>query len=385
MTVSQSGALARCLNIADLRQVARRRLPVPVFEYLDGGADDRWSLINNIGAFDAFELVPRCLRNVSRINTATKVLGQQLDWPVMLSPIGFGGLFHHHAELAAARAANNAGTLYTLSSFGSATIEDVAGATGGPKMFQLYMAEERQRSYQLLERAKACGYSALCLTVDTPVGGNREGEVRVGMPPAARMTLRSMASVLCHPKWLYHYLTSPLYPAANYFDRRPTRKEIALVAPTPSVCWDDVARLRDGWDGPLVIKGLLSSEDAKRAVSAGVNALIISNHGGRQLDTAPAPVTLISEFVAAVGNRAEIIVDSGFRRGTHIIKALALGASACMIGRPYVYGLAAGGQSGVERALQLLRDELVRDMRLLGTPSIEDINTSVLHNHGRIG
>ena len=157
------------------------------------------------------------------------------------------------------------------------------------------------------------------------------------------------------------------------------------MAPTPSVCWDDVARLRDGWDGPLVIKGLLSSEDAKRAVSAGVNALIISNHGGRQLDTAPAPVTLISEFVAAVGNRAEIIVDSGFRRGTHIIKALALGASACMIGRPYVYGLAAGGQSGVERALQLLRDELVRDMRLLGTPSIEDINTSVLHNHGRIG
>jgi L-lactate dehydrogenase (cytochrome) len=245
-------------------------------------------------------------------------------------------------------------------------------------MLQLYLPNDRERSYALVDRAKACGYSAICVTVDTVVSGNREGAMRMGAPPAPKMTARSIASVLAHPRWLYHFIKSKPRPAASYFDHKPSDMEMFAAGPTANMSVDDISRLRDRWGGPLAVKGILCAEDAKLAVDHGATALIISNHGGRQLESVPAPVDLIPSFVEAVGGRAEIIVDSGIRRGTDIIKALALGADACMIGRPYIYGLAAGGQAGVERALQIFKEELERDMALLGATSIKAIDSSYL-------
>ena len=365
--------LERCFNIDDLRRLARRRLPAPVFDYLEGGADDEWSLANNRRAFERWQLLPRSLRDVSRIDSSTRILGQQVAWPVLMSPTGFSRMFHREGELAAARAAAAAGIFYSLSTFSSYRLEEVAAASDGPKLFQLYLSEQREHSDRLIERAQAAGYHVLCLTVDTPVGGNRERDLRMGLPPLGRLSLRAAAGVLAHPRWLYYFLRERPLPAANFFDYPPSLPEMQRVGPAKSLCWDDLLRIRDRWQGPLALKGIMSVQDAARAVEAGVTALIISNHGGRQLESTPAPVELVEEFVAAVGDRAEIIVDGGVRRGTHVLKSLALGASACMIGRPYLYGLAAAGEAGVARVLHLLREELVRNMRLLGTASIEDI------------
>jgi L-lactate dehydrogenase (cytochrome) len=265
-----------------------------------------------------------------------------------------------------------------LATWGSATVEEVAEATPGPKILQLYLPNNRELSYSLVDRAKACAYSAICVTVDTAVAGNREGAMRMGAPPAPKMTARAIASILAHPRWLYHFARSRPRPAASYFEHKPSDSEMFAAGPAANINFDDISRLRDRWDGPIAVKGILSPEDASLAVEHGASAIIISNHGGRQLDCAPAPVELIADFVAALGDRAEIIVDSGIRRGSDVIKALALGADACMIGRPYIYGLAAGGQAGVERSLQIFQDELVRNMALLGTTSIKAIDDSYL-------
>ena len=372
--------LEQCFNIDDLRKLANNRLPAPIYEYLRGGADDEWSIDNNLSAFSRIQLLPRTMRDVQAIDTSTTVLGQKIAMPLMMAPVGFVGMFHHLREIAAAKAGQNYGVPFSLATWGSVTVEEVAEATQAPKILQLYLPNDRERSYALVDRAKTCGYSAVCVTVDTVVSGNREGAQRMGAPPAPKMTARSIASMLAHPRWLYHFAKSQPRPAASYFDHKPSPQEMFQVGPAANINFEDISRLRDRWGGPLAVKGILSAEDAKLAVDHGATAIIISNHGGRQLDSVPAPVDLLPSFVEAVGGRAEIIIDSGVRRGTDIIKALALGANACMIGRPYIYGLAAGGQAGVERCLQIFKDELERDMALLGTTSINAIDSSYLFN-----
>ncbi len=373
-------SLARCYNIADLRLMAQRRLPAPMFHYIDGGADDEWTLRRNTSAFDDYELLPGQLKDVATIDLTTTVLGAKLSLPFFLAPTGMSRLFHHDKEIGVARAAGAAGTLYSLSTVATTSIEDIAALGAGPLMFQIYILRDRGLTRELIERCKAARCQALCLTVDTATAGNRERDRRHGMTMPPRLTLRSAWSFLTHPVWGLNVVRNPDFRLANVAHRVDAigRGTVALIDYINSqfdrsVTWDDAAKLIELWRGPFVIKGLQTAEDARRALEIGASAIMISNHGGRQLDTAPAPVTCLAEMREAVGNALELIVDGGIRRGTHVLKALALGANACSIGRPYLYGLAAGGQAGVQRALDVLREEIQRGMALLGCRNIEEI------------
>lgn len=373
-------ALSRCHNVADLRRRARRRLPAPMFHYLDGGADDEWTLRRNTTAFDDYQLVPEQLVDISRIDLGTRVLGSDLDWPVFLAPTGMSRLFHHDAEPAVARAAADAGTLYTLSTMGTTSIEDIARATDGPKMFQVYILRDRGLTGEFVERCRAAGFRALCLTVDAARAGNRERDLRTGMTLPPRLTLASLASFAAHPYWALQLIRHPDFKLANVVHRVDALKGGAMslidylnTQFDRTVGWDDVAWLRERWDGPLCLKGLQSPADARRAADIGVDAVMISNHGGRQLEGAPAPIDCLAPMRDAVGTDLELIVDGGIRRGTHVVKALALGADACAIGRAYLYGLAAGGQAGVTRALTLLREEIDRGMALAGCRAVAEL------------
>jgi L-lactate dehydrogenase (cytochrome) len=372
--------LDRCHNVMDLRRPARAALPAPLFHYLDGGADDEWSLGNNRAAFGRYELLPETLVDVSDIDLSTRLLGCDLKLPFFLSPTGMSRLFHHGRELAVARAAERAGTLYSLSTLATTSLEDVAAAIASPIMFQIYVLKDRGLTAEFVDRCKAAGYKALCLTVDTPLAGNRERDKVTGMTMPPQWTLGSLASFAMHPGWSFNYLRYPDFRLANVAHRVDALGSGAMGLIDylnsqfdRSVTWDDAAWLARLWGGPFVIKGLMTPADAVRAADIGATAVMISNHGGRQLDGAPAPVDMVAPMRAAVGNRLELIVDGGIRRGTDILKALALGADACSIGRAYLYGLAAGGEAGVDRAIGLLRDELLRDMALLGRRRIADV------------
>ena len=376
----------------DFRPLARRRLPAPLFHYIDGGADDEWTLGNNTRAFDRYELLPGQLRDVSRINLATRLLGTEMSMPFFLAPTGMNRLFHHERELAVARAAGEAGVFYSLSTMGNSSIEEVAQACAGPKMFQIYIFKDRELTREFVDRAKDAGYQALCLTVDTPLAGNRERDLRTGMIMPPKFTLAGLASFLTSPHWSWHYLLDRDFRMANVAHRVDAlgAGAMSLIDYVNSqfdrtLTWDDAAWLAEQWPGPLVIKGLQSPGDARRAVDVGASALMVSNHGGRQLDSAPAPVDCIAPIRDAVGDALELIVDGGVRRATHIVKALALGANACSLGRPYLYALAAGGQAGVERMLTLIRGELERTMALLGRRSIAELDESVLAGNNRPG
>lgn len=373
----------------DFRPLAKRRLPAPLFHYIDGGADDEWTLGNNTRAFDRHELLPGQLRDVSRIDLRTRVLGAEMSMPLLLAPTGMNRLFHHERELAVARAADRAGICYSLSTMGNSTIEEIARACAGPKMFQIYIFKDRGLTREFVERAKASGYQALCLTVDTPLAGNRERDLRTGMVMPPRFTWKGLASFAASPHWTWHYLRDPDFRLANVAHRVDALGSgaMSLIDYVNSqfdraLTWEDAAWLAEQWPGPFVIKGLQDPEDARRAVEIGASAIMISNHGGRQLDSAPAPVDCIAPIRDAVGDALELIVDGGVRRATHIVKALALGANACSFGRPYLYALAAGGQPGVERMLALIRRELERTMALLGRRSIAGLDAGVLAEHG---
>lgn len=372
--------LQRCSNVSDLRRMAHARLPGPIFHYIDGGADDEWSLKRNTQAFDDYVLLPNYLREVESIDLRTNVLGTTLELPFFLAPTGMSRLFHHDKELGVARAAAKYGTLYSLSTLGTASIEEVAVVSGAPKMFQIYILKDRELTREFVARCRAADFQAMCLTVDTPLAGNRERDVVHGMSMPPRFGLASLWSFATHWRWAFNLLRHPDFRLANVAHRVD-----ALGAGTMglidyvngqfdrSVTWDDAAWLAEQWPGAFLIKGLQTAADARRAVDIGASGIVISNHGGRQLDTTPAPIDCVAEIRDAVGGALELIVDGGIRRGTHILKALALGADACSIGRAYLYGLAAGGQAGVERALHLLREELLRDMALLGCNSIAEL------------
>jgi L-lactate dehydrogenase (cytochrome) len=382
----QSRALSRCFNIADLQRLAQRKVPKPFWGYLAGGADDEITLRENVAAFDRYELLPRYLIDVDRVDLSTTVLGTRVEWPIIMAPIGSPRLFHSDGERAAARAARRHGTIYSLSTMATTSIEDVAAINDGPKCFQIYVLRDRSLTQEYIRRCRVAGYTALCLTVDVCVAGNRERDWRSGLTIPPRLSFDSLLDIVRHPGWCYRYLRGEPLQFANIMssanvstrEQRSAGNMIQHFAKQfdRSVTWKDAAWMAQQWGGPFAIKGILTADDARRAVDAGASAVIISNHGGRQLDRAPAPVDMIAEVVDAVGDRVEVILDGGVRRGTHVLMALALGAKACMIGRSYLFGLAAGGEAGVDRALTLLKAEVARGYALLGCASTSDFNRS---------
>jgi L-lactate dehydrogenase (cytochrome) len=375
--------LQDCFSIFDLRELARRRLPAPIFHYMDGGAEDEATMQRNTSAFDAHRLVPRCLVDVSTVRTATRLLGQDLQWPLLCSPTGASRFYHAAGELAVARAAEQAGAFYGLSVAATHTLEAVASASRGPKLFQLLPFKNRELTQELIERCKRAGYSALCLTVDAAVRGKRERELRSGMGVLPRLSLSSMGRLALRPRWVLSQLRCGSLSMPNLGGGAP---DGGLAANGKylneqldcTMGWQEVRAMIELWGGPFAIKGVMRADDARRAADVGATAVIVSNHGGRQLDGAAAAIDVLPQIVAAAADRIEVILDGGVRRGAHILKALALGAKACCIGRPYLYGLGAGGEAGVSHALQLLRTELVRAMQLTGCTDVRNIDKSIV-------
>ncbi|MHA1151670.1 MAG: alpha-hydroxy acid oxidase [Alphaproteobacteria bacterium] len=375
--------LARCHNIDDLRRAAKRRLPAPLFDFLDGGAEDERSLRRNQAGFERYLLAPRVLRDVSAIDTAVTVLGVPTTLPVIVAPTGVPALFHHSGEDALAPAAARHGAIFTTSNMASRTIEEVAALGDGPKWFQLYPWKDRAMIEDFVARSRISGYDGLCVTVDVPKTGNRERDLRNRLTFPLRPSLGGLADILRRPGWLWNFTTKrrPLpanlagHTSGTSFGELSRFTEAQL---DQALTWDSIAWLRDIWPGKLLIKGIMRADDARRAVEVGFDGIIVSNHGGRQLDQAPAPIEVLEEIVTAVDGKAEVILDGGIRRGTDVLKALALGATACMTGRPFLYGLAAGGPAGVERAFEILAGEIRRDMMLAGCPAIANLDAGLL-------
>ena len=375
-----------CNNIMDFRRIARRRLPASVFHYLDGGADDEWSLGRNTNAFNDYELLPSQLSDVSNIDLKSTLFGQAVDWPVMIAPTGASKLFHRDGEPAVVRAAEKFGMMYSLSTLGTTTIEDAADAGQCPKMFQIYVFKDRGLTKEFVDRCKGKNYEALCLTVDTPVAGNRERDIVYGVSAKPRLRLSNTISYARHPGWVYRALIRKDLELVNVTssgaggELKSGAAEYINSQFDRSLTWKDVEWLAGQWNGPLVIKGVQTVADCRKAANSGATAVMLSNHGGRQLESAPAPVDCIASVADALRDRLEIICDGGIRRGTHVAKALALGANACSIGRGYLYPLAAGGQLGVERGLWLLRTELERTMALLGCDRVEKLGEQYIQH-----
>jgi L-lactate dehydrogenase (cytochrome) len=375
--------IGKSINIENLQGQARRRLPAPIFDFLEGGADDEWSLRQNQKAFNRYPLSTRTLRDISTIDCKTRILEQDISWPVIVAPTGASELFHRSAEPAVASAAAEAGTLYTLSTMSNTSLETVGAACTGAKAFQLYVFRDRHRVESLVERCRHAGYQALVLTVDTPLSGNRERDRRNGMSIPPRWNLRNVARFAMRPEWSLNAAFRCKYELGNFTDvGAGDNKGLALDYINRqfdrSVTWEQAAWLARLWNGPFAVKGILSPDDARRAVDIGATAIWVSNHGGRQLDGVPATVDCLPAIRKAVGERTEIILDGGIRRGTHVLKALALGANACALGRPCLYGLAAAGQAGVTQSLTILRSEFERAMALAGCSRIADIDAGLL-------
>lgn len=368
--------LARCVTIEDLRVHACRRWPRGVLGYVEGGADAEVSVGRNRAAFEAYSLVPSVLRDVEKVDTSIDILGVHTTLPLALGPTGYTRMMHPAGELAAARAARAAGIPYTLTTMATMSIEDVAPA-GGDLWFQLYVWRDRGLMSELLQRAHASGYRALVLTVDTAVTGLRVRDHHNGFTLPPRLTPGVLVDMARHPAWCLGLLRGAPITFANFADEVSSRSEnimeFAARQFDPSVSWTDVGWLRELWPGPIVLKGLFGAADAVRARDVGIDALTLSNHGGRQLDQSAAPIEVLPEVRAAVGPTMPVFVDSGIRRGTDLAIALALGADACLIGRPYLYGLGAAGEAGCAAAIRMLGDELRRAMRLVGVVSVAEL------------
>jgi L-lactate dehydrogenase (cytochrome) len=383
---TDSGRASRCANIAELRAAARRALPGPVFDFIDGAAGDEVTARRNREEFAALELRPRFMRDVSNVSLATTVLGEPIACPIMGAPHGAGLLFHPDAEVGVARALQAAGTISVVSSMASQSIEELAREAPGPKWIQMYMWRDRGLTRELIARARAAGsFSALVLTVDTPRVGPRERDARNGFTLPPRISLRALASGCAHPRWSARFIRTPVIGLANLGtdqDNAVNLNRYAQSAFDAAMTWSDVAWLRAQWPGPIVLKGILTAEDAEKAADVGVDAVAVSNHGGRQLDHTPPAVRALPEVLDAVGGELEVLVDGGIRRGTDIAKVVALGARACLVGRPLIYGLAVAGQAGAARAIAVLRDELELVMALLGCASIEALDRSYVATTG---
>ena len=372
--------LRAAASISDLRRIAEKRLPRGVFDYIDGGAEDEATLAANIAAYRDLTFVPRVLRDVSRVDTSSSLLGKPLSLPLVLAPTGFTRIAHPEGELAVGRAAARAGVPYALSTLGTRSIEELAAVGNDRLWFQVYVWKDRGLVRDLVERAAAAGYEALCITVDTPVLGRRERDVRRGYTLPPQLGPSTILDGLARPAWTWQFVTNKPIRFANLIgtevgDGRDAVSLAEYVATQldPSLSWAEVEWFREIWNGPIVIKGIQSVADAQMAADHGVAAIVISNHGGRQLDYAPATPDLVPAVADAVGDHLEIICDGGTRRGSDIVKALALGADAVMMGRPYLYGLGAAGEPGVDHVLANLRSEMERTMALLGLTEVKEL------------
>jgi (S)-mandelate dehydrogenase len=366
------------LNIEDYRRLARRRLPRFVFDYVEGAADSESGTRRNRDALERMTLLPRCLRDTHALDTTVQVFGRTWPWPVAVAPTGFNGLVRPGGDIAIARAAKAHGLTFVQSTASNARVEAVAEAAA-PPWLQLYVMSERSIAEQLVRRAREIGCEALVLTVDVPVSGNRERDVRNGFRLPFRPTPRTLADLMLHPAWLMRLAMAGmpqfvnLAESAEAGDTAQAQAALLSRAMDRTLVWDSLTWLRTLWDGPLLLKGVLHAEDAQQAVRSGVDGLIVSNHGGRQLEAAPSPMEVLPAIVQAVNERIPVFADSGFRSGTDIAKALALGARAVFVGRPVLYGLAASGEPGVRAVLQLLSEQLARTMALIGAARVEDI------------
>ena len=377
--------LAHAASVADLRRIARRRLPGGVFDYIDGAAEDERTLADNVAAFAAVRFRPRVLRGIGAVDLGSTLLGRPLAYPLVLAPTGFTRIADPQGELAVARAAARAGLPYTLSTLSTRSIEEVRAVSEGRLWFQVYAWRDRQLVKEMIDRAAAAQYEALVLTVDTAVLGRRERDVRRGFALPPSIGPGTIIDGALHPGWTWSFLRSEPIRFANVVGREVgdgaspvTLSDYVNTQFDPSLSWADVEWLRSVWSGPIVIKGIQSVEDALIAADMGVEAIALSNHGGRQLDGAPSAFSLVAPVADAIGGRTEIICDGGVRRGSDIVKAIAAGATACMAGRAYLYGLGAAGERGVDRVLEWFRADLRRTMSLLGAPSIAALDRSFL-------
>jgi L-lactate dehydrogenase (cytochrome) len=373
--------LSDCHNTEDFRRLARRRLPGPVFHYIDGAADDEITKARNTAAFDECDLVPRVLAGVEQVDMRTTLMGRDVAMPLFFSPTALQRLFHWQGERAVGAAAEKFGTWFGISSLATVSIEEVGATVRAPKLFQLYVHKDQGLNRSMIERCKAAGFDAVALTVDTIVGGNRERCLRTGFTSPPRLTPRSALSFAAHPGWTLNYLLRERFALPNLETHVAQGTKVALSVADyfntmldQSMDWKAAERIRADWGGAFCLKGVMSAEDARRAVDIGATAIMVSNHGGRQLDGSRAPFDQLAEIVDAVGDRIEVICDGGVRRGTHVLKALSVGAKACSGGRLYLYALAAAGQPGVERAMGRLREEIERGMKLMGARTLADLN-----------
>ncbi len=375
------GSIKNCHNVKDFRRLAKKRLPGPIFHYIDGAADDEITYRRNTESFDDCDLVPNVLSGVDKVDMSTTVMGQKLDMPLYCAPTALQRLFHHEGEIAVAKAAEKHGTMFGISSLGTASIEEISKLVSSPKLFQLYVHKDKGLNDALIERCKEANFEAMAVTVDTAVGGNRERDLYTGFTIPMKLKLSSALSFALHPMWALNYFTKPKWELSNLKDHI---KEGTTVMTTigdyftkmldNSLSWKDVELINKKWGREFAIKGVMSVEDAKKAVDVGASAIMISNHGGRQLDGSRSPFDQLAEIVDAVGDKVDVICEGGIRRGTHVLKALSLGAKACSGGRMYLYALASGGQKGVERSLSNLKNEIERDMKLMGVSNIKELS-----------
>mgnify|MGYP002780800447 CR=1 FL=1 len=377
--------LSECQNIADIRLLARRRLPWPVFDYIDGAADDETTAARNRAAYDQVDLVPNVLAGVATIDTHCSIMGRKSALPLLLSPTALQRVFHWEGERAVARAAEKFGLWFGISSLATVSIEDIAELTRGPKLFQLYVHKDRALNAALIGRCQAARFDALALTVDTIVSGKRERCQRSGFTAPPRFTPSAVWSYATRPRWALDYIFREKFrlPNLDTHVSEGTGKPVSIAEYFNTMLdtamdWDTAARIRQDWGGTFCLKGVMSAADARRAVEIGADAIMVSNHGGRQLDGSRSPFDQLAEIVDAVGGQVEIICDGGVRRGTHVLKALAQGATAASGGRLYLYALAAAGQRGVEHALGLISDEIARGMRLMGVTSPDQLTRDML-------
>jgi L-lactate dehydrogenase (cytochrome) len=374
-----------CHNFEDFRKLAKKKLPSPIFHYIDGGADDEVTLNRNTSSFNDCDLVPNVLNDVSNIDMSTTVLGEKIDFPLFPAATAMHRLYHHEGERASAKAVEKMGTIFGTSTMGTVSIEEIAKVNKGPKLFQLYIHKDRGLTDNLLERCKKAGFSSMCLTVDTVVAGNRERDRRTGFTTPPKLTLGSLLSFFLHPGWTINNLTHEKFKLENivHMTQKGTSIDKSVIDYIneqfdPAMNWKDAEYCVKKWNGPFALKGVMSVEDAKKAIDIGCTAVMISNHGGRQLDGSRAPFDQLAEIVDAVGDKIEVILDGGVRRGTHVLKALCLGAKACSFGKGYLFALAAGGQKGVEKILENMKTEINRDMKLMGCKNVGELNRSKL-------
>ena len=372
-----------CYNFEDFRKLAKKKLPSPIFHYIDGGADDEVTLNRNTNAFNDCDLVPNILASVGEPDLSTTVFGRKIDIPLFLSPTAMQSLYTPEGDKASARAAEKFGTMYSMSTMASFSIEEIANISSGPKLFQLYVHKDQSITDDLIDRCRRANFDGLCLTVDTLVAGNRERDHRTGFTTPPKLTLESLLSFAMRPEWVFKYLTNKKFELANIKHKTDKGTNIAKSVIDyineqydPKMNWKDAEYCIKRWNGPFALKGVMSVEDAKRAIDIGCTAIMISNHGGRQLDGSRSPFDQVKAISDAVGDKLEIILDGGIRRGTHVLKALAAGATACSFGKAFLFSLGAGGQKGVERLLDNMQKEIRRNMILMGCKKIEDLDAS---------